>query len=140
MQMLRYTVSASLANGRWKRAMGRKRSAQGQPAVAMINPSTELIASCAVVSAYTVRSACVTVTPIVSNETRALSSSMTDAICSAAGQCGWSAALRGQLAHWLNVKAVQNGGAAGAALERRKSAASKVKSRDFCDPSGKSKR
>src|SRR5580692_1407670 len=91
--------------------MGRKRSVQGQPAVAMIRPSTELIACCAVVSAYMVRSACVTVTPTVSNETSALSGSMADAICSAAGQCGCSAALSGQLAHWLNFKSVQNGGA-----------------------------
>src|SRR5258708_17464470 len=90
--------------------MGRKRSAQGQPEVAMINPSTELMACCAVVSTYTVRSACVTVTPTVSNETSACSSSTADAICSAAGQCGCSAASSGQLAHWLNVKAVQNGG------------------------------
>src|SRR3979411_138639 len=136
MLMLRYTVSDSLANGRWKRAMGRKRSAQGQPAVAMINPSTELIASCAVVSAYTVRSACVTVTPTVSNESRALSTSTAAAICHAAGQCGWSAASSGQLAHWLNVKAVQNGGAAGAALERRKSAASNARSRALPHPAG----
>src|SRR4029077_16735233 len=127
----RYTVSDSLANGRWKRAMGRKRSAQGQPAVAMINPSTELMASCAVVSAYTVRSACVTVTPTVSNEASASSNSTADTICSAAGQGGVSAALSGQLAHWWNVNAVQNGGAAGAALERRKSAVPKVRSRVF---------
>src|ERR1700730_9495780 len=120
--------------------MGRKRSAQGQPAVAMITPSTELIASCAVVSAYTVRSACVTVTPTVSNETRALSRSTAGAMCNAAGQCGWSAASSGQLAHWLKVNSVQKGGEAGAALERRKSEASKVKSRVFCDPSDKSKR
>ena len=49
--MVRYTVSASFANGRWKRAMGRNRSVHGQPAVAMIRPSTELKACCALISA-----------------------------------------------------------------------------------------
>src|ERR1700734_3595432 len=119
--------------------MGRKRSVHGQPAVAMIKPNTELMAVCTVVSAYMVRSACVTVTPTVSNETRALSGSMAPAICSAAGQCGCSAVLSGQLAHWLNFNSVQNGASCGAALESRKSSAPNVKSSDFCDPSGKSK-
>src|SRR5260370_32224137 len=114
--------------------MGRRRSAQGPPAVAMINPSTELMASCAVVSAYTVRSACVTVTPTVSNETRALSRSTAGAICSAAGQCGWSAAASGQLAHWLKVRSVQNGGGGGGGMEGRKIAACEEEDRHSLDP------
>src|ERR1700733_7759287 len=116
MQTLRYTVSASLAKGRWKRAMGRSRSVQGQPEVAMINPSTELKACCAEVSACTVRSACVTVTPTVSNETSSLSNSTAGAMCSADGQWVCSALLKGQFAHWLNFNSVQNGGSAGSSL------------------------
>ncbi len=106
----------------------------------MIKPSTELIACCAEVSAYTVRSACVTVTPTVSNETSAFSGSKVDAMCSAAGQCAWSRSLSGQLAHWLNPSSVQNGGSAGAGLQSRKSVGSNEKSKLVCDPSGKSNR
>src|ERR1700727_432055 len=99
MQTLRYTVSASLAKGRWYRAIGRSLSVQGQPEVAMIKPSTELKACCAEVSACTVRSACVTVTPTVSNDTSSLSDSTAGAMCSADGQCRCSSALKGQFAH-----------------------------------------
>src|ERR1700733_6199186 len=106
MQTVRYTVSASLAKGRWKRAMGRNRSVQGQPEVAMINPSTELMACCAVVSACAVRSAWLTVTATASKETSALRDSTAGAICSAAGQWGNSSALNGQFAHWLNFNSV----------------------------------
>src|SRR3984885_7217052 len=115
-QTLRYTVSASLAKGRWNRAIGRSRSVQGQPEVAMIKPSTELRACCAEVSACTVRSACVTVTPTVSNETSSLSNSTAGAMCSADGQCVCCSLLKGQLAHWLNFNSVQNGGSAGSSL------------------------
>ena len=87
----------------------------------MIKPSTELIACCAEVSAYIVRSACVTVTPTVSNDTNAFSGSKVDAICRAAGQCVCSSSFSGQLAHWLNLSSVQNGGSAGTALDSRKS-------------------
>src|SRR5467141_650142 len=106
----------------------------------MTRPITELIACGAEVCTYTVRSACVTVTPTVSNETSALKGSNADASCNAAGQCGFSFSSRGQLAQRLNANSVQNGGGSGGAFSILKSTASKANSKVFAEPSGKSNR
>ena len=106
----------------------------------MMSPSTELIACCALVSTYTVRSLWCTVTPTVSKDTSVFNGSSAAAICKAAGQCGWEAGSSGQLAHWLNLSSVQNGGSAGGGLMSLKLAGSNLKCSVFCDPSGKSNR
>ena len=51
-------VSVSPANGTWKRAIGRRRSVQGHPEVAMIEPEHRAHGLLRGVSAYTLRSNC----------------------------------------------------------------------------------
>src|SRR5690606_38854852 len=95
----RYAVSASLENGRWKRAIGRNTAVRGQPLLAMIRPINEYNACCADRVAVTDRSSLSTVTRTVSYDTKSAKPSMTPERCSAAGQCNASAACNGQPSH-----------------------------------------